>query len=97
MLTQQQNIKSAAGLGMAVTETCPDTFGLQEFYVTDIATEVMGGNVRVVCGVRRGGSVHWLYSAVMPADLLLMASRQCADAACEAFNRAQMEERRVAH
>jgi hypothetical protein len=63
-----------------------DTFGLQEYFVTDIAVETAGSNVRMICGVRRGGQVHWLYSCVMPAELLIPATKDCARAACESFN-----------
>jgi hypothetical protein len=69
----------------------PDTFGLQEHYVTDIVTEVIGSDVRIVCGARRGGTVYWLYSVVMPADRLMIASRQCSAAAQDAFNSDQLE------
>lgn len=64
----------------------PDTYGLPEFYVTDIQTEIDGTNVRMFCGVRRGGIVHWLYSAIMPAELLLSNSKECRTAAEQAFN-----------
>lgn len=64
----------------------PDTFGLPEFFVTEIFTEIAGSNVRMVCGVKRGGIVHWLYSCVMPAEVLLPSTAQCADAATEAFS-----------
>lgn len=72
----------------------PDTFGLCEYFVTDIAVETAGSNVRMICGVRRGGQIHWLYSCVMPAELLIPASQDCARAACESFNLLQMLEGR---
>jgi hypothetical protein len=62
-----------------------ETFGLQEFFITDVETEIIGNNVRVICGVRRGGEVHWLYSCVFPADLMLIANRKCFEAAKQAF------------
>ena len=70
---------------MAIAEM-PDTFGLIEYYVTDIHTEVIGNDIRIVCGVRRCGTVHWLYSVIMPAEHLLTCSRRCSEAALEAFN-----------
>lgn len=76
--------------------TAPDTFGLQEFYITDVLTEVAGTNVRMFCGVRKGGQVHWLYTAVMPAELLVSATTRCRQAAEEAFNILQMMDR-VSH
>ena len=75
----------------------PDTFGLPEYFITDVVTEIDGSNVRIICGVRRGGQVHWLYSAVMPADRLMSGSRQCNDAAIEAYNLQQMMDRRKGH
>jgi hypothetical protein len=75
----------------------PDTYGLPEYFISDVVTEIDGPNVRVTCGVRRGGQVHWLYSAVMRADLLMAATRQCNEAAIEAFNIQQMMDRRSAH
>jgi hypothetical protein len=82
------------GIQERTESSLPDTFGLPEFYITDVRTEIAGSNVRMVCGVRRGGTVHWLYSAVMPAELLLPTTQECALAACEAFNLTQMVERR---
>lgn len=75
----------------------PDTFGLPEYFVTDVVTEIDGTNVRIVCGARRGGQVHWLYSMVMPAEKLIASSKNCRDAAMEAFNLQQMMDRRNAH
>jgi hypothetical protein len=68
----------------------PDTFGLPEYFVSEIVTEIDGPNVRMVCGVRRGGQKHWLYSAVMRADQLIYASRMCTNTAEEAFNLLEM-------
>lgn len=64
----------------------PDTFGLPEYFISDVVTEIVGPNVRMVCGIKRGGQLHWLYSAVMRADQLIQASRMCANTAEEAFN-----------
>jgi hypothetical protein len=86
-------------MGIQGEEPCsaPDTFGLKEFFVTDIVTEIAGTNVRMICGVRRGGEIHWLYSAVMPAELLLSNSKQCRTAAEQAFNLIQTRVMRSAH
>jgi hypothetical protein len=67
----------------------PDTFGLQEFFVTDTITEIDGPNVRVICGARRGGQVHWLYSCVMRWDRLAEATRQLASSAMDARGMAE--------
>lgn len=74
----------------------PDTFGLQEYFITEVETEVIGHEVRVMCGVKRCGEVHWLYSCVMPADLLLIALHKVTRAAELAYNQSQMEDRRRA-
>jgi hypothetical protein len=75
----------------------PDTFGLPEYFITDVVTEIIGSNVRVICGARRGGEVHWLYSTVMPADRLIAGARLCNDTAIEAFNLVQLMDRRASH
>jgi hypothetical protein len=81
---------------MAVGRT-PDTFGLQEYFISEVETEIIGHDVRIICGVKRGGETHWLYSCVMPADLLLVATRKVTLAAEDAFNASQIVDRRVAH
>lgn len=77
--------------------SAPDTFGLPEFFVSEVFTEIDGPNIRVICGVRRAGKVHWLYSAVMRADLLMSASRQCDAAAREAFSLQEIMDCRRGH
>ncbi|WP_315731749.1 MULTISPECIES: hypothetical protein [unclassified Bradyrhizobium] len=69
-----------------VDKKLPDTFGLPEYLISTVVTEIDGPNVRMVCGIRRGGQIHWLYSAVMRADQLIQASGDCREAAEEAFN-----------
>ena len=64
----------------------PDTYGLPEYLVSNIATEIDGPNVRIVCGVRRGGQTHWLFSVVTRADQLIQIARECEGVAEEAFN-----------
>lgn len=75
----------------------PDTYGLPEFFITDVVTEIDGPNVRMVCGVRRMGKVHWLYSCVMPAHLLRGNARICISAADEASNLQQLIGLRTGH
>jgi len=65
--------------------TLPDTFGLPEYFVSNIATEADGPNVRIVCGVNRGGQVHWLFSYVMRADLVASQAGVIRGAAEEAL------------
>jgi hypothetical protein len=72
------------------TEPIPDCHGLPEFFVTDIKTEIIGANVRLFAGSRRGNHVHWLYSVVLPAESLILIGQQCLAAGEEAFNIAQM-------
>lgn len=85
------------GINHDEPETMPDTFGLAEYFITDVHTEITGSNVRMICGVRRGGQVHWLYSCIMPAELLILGSRQCREAAEQAFNIAHLMDRRQSH
>ena len=76
----------------------PDTFGLPEFYVTEVVTEkASDGDIRIICGVKRGNRIHWLYCTVMPADKLLEATRRCEAAALEVFEIEPMMDRIGAH
>ena len=76
----------------------PDTYGLQEFFVSELLTEIDGPNVRTICGVRRSGSIHWLYCYVMRADLLAEAARQIEKVASEALDLLDMvHERSKSH
>lgn len=78
-------------MGRHVNDTeLPDTFGLPEFFISEVATEIDGPNVRVICGSKRGGNTHWLFSCVMRADLLVIAIREVERAACEAFTLQQL-------
>jgi hypothetical protein len=71
----------------------PDTYGLPEYFISEVVAEIDGPNVRLVCGVRRGGVIHWLYSSVMRADRLILHSRMATAAACEAFTLQQITDR----
>ena len=82
---------------MGMPAKMPDTYGLPEYFISEVVTEIDGPNVRMVCGVRRGGQVHWLYSCIMPAELLIIGSRQCREAAEQAFNIVQLMDRRQSH
>jgi hypothetical protein len=77
--------------------SAPDTFGLEEYFVTDIATEVIGGNVRLVCGARIGEHVQWRYTVVLPAEHLMRIGRECQQAAEEAFLIQELMDRRKGH
>lgn len=79
------------------TQSAPDTFGLPEYFVTDVVTEICGSNVRIICGARRGGQVQWLYSVIMPADRLIISAQECKNAGDESYNLLRMMDRRVAH
>lgn len=73
-------------MGMRETPSgAPDTYGLPEYFISEIVTEIDGPNVRIICGVKRLGVIHWLYSSVMRADRLVVSSTQVKRAACEAF------------
>lgn len=71
---------------LQVGSELPDTLGLPEFFISSVVTEIDGPNVRMICGVKRGGHIDWLFSCVMRADQLIEASKQCADAAKQAVN-----------
>lgn len=75
----------------------PDTYGLPEYFISHVSTEIDGSNVRVICGIKRSGHMHWLYSCVMRADLLLAAARQSELAACEAFTLQHLMEHAKGH
>lgn len=77
--------------------SAPDTFGLVEYFISDVATEIDGPNVRVVCGIRKFGTVHWLYTVVVNATDYLRINEQVKAAAEEAYNLTQMMDRRAAH
>ena len=63
----------------------PDTFGMPEYFISSVVTEIDGPNVRMICGIKRGGQFHWLFSCVMRADQLIEASQTCQEAARQAF------------
>jgi hypothetical protein len=82
---------------VATLAEMPDTFGLPEYFISEVVTEIDGPNVRMVCGVKRGGVVHWLYSCVMRADQLIGAGNQVTTAAEQAFNLDQLMGRHADH
>lgn len=75
----------------------PDTYGIPEYFISDVVTEIDGPNVRMVCGIKRTGQIHWLFSCVMRADLLIGNSKNVNVAAQEAFNLHQMMDGRRGH
>lgn len=82
---------------LEVPAEMPDTFGIPEYFISDVVTEIDGPNVRMICGIRRGGTIHWLYSCVIRADLLVLRNREVREAAEEAVNLQQMMDRRKGH
>jgi hypothetical protein len=54
----------------------PDLYGLPEYKISEVITEIDGPDVRMVCGCRKFGVVHWLYSVVMNAETYLAMRRQ---------------------
>jgi hypothetical protein len=71
-------------------EELPDTYGLPEYLISDVVSEIDGPNVRMICGVRRGGHIHWLYSCVMRSDQLAATSQQLGNTAAEARGLAEL-------
>ncbi|MCA6108156.1 hypothetical protein [Bradyrhizobium cenepequi] len=84
-------------MGMQEQDLIPDTFGLPEYYVTGVTTEIDGPNVRVTYYARRHGQVHWLFSKVVRAEHLMQIGRTCQHVAEQAFNLAQMMESHQSH
>lgn len=72
--------------------SAPDLYGLPEYKVSEILTEIDGPDVRVVCGVRKFGQIHWLYSVVINAEAYLRMNIQVRRAAEEAYNIQQLME-----
>jgi hypothetical protein len=90
--------KEAPAMAPEPPAEVPDTYGLQEFFVSELLTEIDGPNVRTICGVKRSGSIHWLYCYVMRADLLAEAARQIEKVASEALDLLDMvHERSKSH
>ena len=75
----------------------PDTFGLHEDFVTDIQTEIIGGNVRLIIGTSRCGQIHWIRTTVIPAERAMILARIVAEAAQEALNLVQLMAGLTAH
>ena len=71
------------GIHEKTEHTIPDTSNIPEFFISEIFTEIDGPNIRIVCGVKRGGIVHWLYSCVMRADLAIANNLLVGSAAVE--------------
>jgi hypothetical protein len=82
---------------LGIATEIPDTSGLPEYFISEVFTEIDGPNVRLVCGVKRGGITHWLYSCVIRADRLLVTSASAAIAAEEAFNFERLLAHRTGH
>ena len=69
-----------------VAPNAPDLYGLQEFKVSEVLTEIDGPDVRIACGIRKFGVVHWLYSVVINADDYLRINQQVSSAAEQAIS-----------
>jgi hypothetical protein len=61
-----------------------------EYKVSEVLTEIDGPDVRVLCGVRKFGQVHWLYSVVINAEDYLRINNQVRTAAEHAINIQQL-------
>jgi len=72
----------------------PDTYGIPEYHVSEVRTEIDGTDVRMVFGTKRFGQTQWLYTVVVNPERLLALCHYCQSAAEEAFNLAQMMDRR---
>jgi hypothetical protein len=77
----------------------PDLYGLPEYRIDHVVTETDGRDVRIACGVKRFGEIHWLYSVVADAAVFLELNRKCREAAeqCFAQEHPLLEIRSAAH
>ena len=66
--------------------TAPDLYGLMEYKITEVLTEIDGPDVRILCGCRKFGVVHWLYSVVINAEDYLRINQQVITAAEQAVS-----------
>lgn len=71
----------------------PDLYGLVEYKISEVLTEIDGPDVRVLCGIRKFGTVHWLYSVVVNAEDYLRINQQVRTAAEQAVNLQEMMNR----
>jgi len=73
--------------------SAPDLYGLMEYKITEVLTEIDGPDVRVLCGCRKFGVVHWLYSVVVNAEDYLRINEQVKTAAEQAVSIQQLMHR----
>jgi hypothetical protein len=69
-----------------MAQVAPDLYGLMEYKITEVMTEIDGPDVRVLCGCRKFGVVHWLYSVVINAEDYLRINQQIITAAEQALS-----------
>ena len=67
----------------------PDLYGLPEYKISEVMVEIDGPDVRVLCGIRKFGQVHWLYSVVINAETYLLMGQRVRTAAEQAFTQQQ--------
>lgn len=87
-------------MGMAVMDLpadTPDTYGLPEYHVTEMRTEIDGRNIRMLFGHKRFGQIHWLYTVVVSPEKLLTLCYECEGVAEQAFNISQLGDKGRAH
>lgn len=77
------------GMGIA-NDSLPDVFGLPHYTITEVIVEIDGPDVRMACGVKVFGTIHWLYTVTMRADRLITTTRNLDNAAHEAFNLSEL-------
>lgn len=78
-------------MGMESTsEGMPDVYGLPHYVITEVIVEIDGPDVRMACGVKVFGTIHWLYTVTMRADRLITTTRNLDHAAHEAFNLSEL-------
>lgn len=61
-----------------------DTYGCPEYFIDSSSIEVMGTNIRLSFGIRRGEQIQGVFSMVMTADFACACSQVCHQVSREA-------------
>jgi hypothetical protein len=78
-------------------EAAPDVYGIPEYRISEVKSEIDGKDVRMVFGAKRFGQIHWLYTVVASAESLLKLCNHCEEVALQAINIEQVMQRRGGH
>jgi hypothetical protein len=75
---------------LEMPESAPDTYGLPEYHVSEMRTEIDGRDIRMVFGAKRFGQIQWLYTVVISPEKLFTLTQECQSIAEEAFSLARL-------